>query len=170
MHSRLFFVSFGRRSLAMVLYHSSVATWTPSVTFRRTHSECRRHCPFPFRFTILFWRSWYSWESGSGLREFLNDQPPVHAESQRQCSLASQKILSSLNDVYATITEIIGKRTSFCGCGEVCALAECVPFCPTQACFEETGHFDTELDPSLLLAPNASIAQTCCTDRLAQRA
>ena len=68
------------------------------------------------------------------------------------------------------LREFFGKRESFCGYGEVCALAECVPFCATEACFEETGHFDTELDPSSLLAPNASIAKKCCTDRLAQRA
>ena len=62
-----------------------------------------------------------------------------------------------------------GKCASFCGCGEVSALAECVPFCATHVCFEETGHFDTELDPSSLLAPNASIAKKCCADRLAPR-
>ena len=51
----------------------------------------------------------------------------------RNASVHSQarRFFPSLNDVYATITEIIGKRTSFCGCGEVCALAECVPLLPT---------------------------------------
>ena len=133
------------------------------------------------------------WETRFGQREFLNDsefQRLVHpsrqfipsscvssfarrAESHRQrSSVHSQARRFFPRSLMATqlLRDFFGKCASFCGYGEVCALAECVPFCATHACFEETGHFDTELNPSSLLAPNASIAKKCCTDRLAQRA